>query len=315
MKAEEQDGGQGRARAISRLTIVRSLLRDWVTFLSIFFLVLLFICAAFAELIAPHDPFEVELTLRNMPPMTPALEGGFPHVLGTDPIGRDMLSRLIYGARISLIVGFSAALMGGSLGATLGIAAGYYRGRLDDFVMRMVDLQQAMPFLLLALIFLFILGPGLLNVVLVLGVVNWMLFARVARGMTLAYRETTFVDAARITGCSGPRIIFRHLLPNMLSPLLILLTLDVAGLILAETSLSFLGFGIQEPTPSWGLMVSGGRRYVSSAWWLVTLPGLAIFMTALSLNLLASSVRAVTDPVQRERWLALDPGGVQKEDR
>ena len=315
MQIEAQGGGQARARTISRLTVVRSLLRDWMTLLSITFLALLLISAVGAEFIAPFDPLDDNLRMRNRPPMTPAVEGNFPHVLGTDPIGRDMLSRLIYGARISLIVGFSAALISGMVGTLLGIVAGYYRGRLDDLIMRLVDLQMAMPFLLLALIFLFIMGSSLLNVVLVLGIVNWMLFARVARGMTLAYREATFIDAARVTGCTGARIILRHLLPNMLSPLLILGTLDVAGLILAETSLSFLGFGIQEPTPSWGLMVSGGRRYMSSAWWLVTLPGIAIFLTALSLNLLASSVRAVTDPVQRERWLALEPGDARKEDR
>ena len=315
VQSQEPEGGQPTGQAISRAAIVRSLLRDWMTLFAITFLTLLAIAAAGADFIAPFDPLDDNLRLRNMPPMTPAAEGGFPHVLGTDPLGRDMLSRLIFGARISMLVGFSAALISGAMGTTLGVLAGYYRGRLDDIIMRLVDLQMGIPFLLLALFALFILGPSLLNVILILAVVNWMIFARVARGMTLDHRETTFVDAARATGCSDMRIIVRHLLPNLASPLLILVTLEVAGLILAEASLSFLGFGIQPPTPSWGLMVSGGRRYVSSAWWLVTLPGLAIFLTALSLNLLASSLRAVTDPVQRERWLSFEPGRARERGR
>lgn len=316
MPNEAPEGGQARAETISRLAIVRSLLRDRITLLAITFLALIVIAAAGAELIAPYDPLDQNLRLRNKPPMTPAVEGNFfPHVLGTDPLGRDMLSRLIFGTRISLMVGFTSALASGTVGTFLGLIAGYYRGRIDDLIMRLVDLQMGIPFLLLALLILFALGPGFLNVILVLALVRWMVYARVARGMTLAYRETAFIDAARIAGCSDARIIFRHLLPNMTSPLLILGTLEVAALILGEAALSFLGFGIQPPDSSWGLMIAGGRQYISEAWWLVTVPGLAILLTALSLNLLASSVRAITDPVQRERWLALEPGRVREAGR
>ena len=305
---QEPEGGHPPGRAISRVAIVRSMLRDWTTLFAVTFLTLTAIAAVGAAFVAPHDPLDQNLRLRNMPPMTPAVEGGFPHVLGTDPLGRDMLSRLIFGSRVSLVVGFSGALISGTVGTILGVIAGYYRGRIDDLIMRLVDLQMGIPFLLLALLILFALGSGFLNVILVLALVRWMVYARVARGMVLGYRESAFVDAALMAGCSDVRIIVRHLMPNLVSPLLVLGTLEVAALILGEAALSFLGFGIQPPEPSWGLMISTGRKYISTAWWLVTVPGLAIFLTALSLNLLASSLRAITDPVQRERWLSLEPG-------
>jgi peptide/nickel transport system permease protein len=310
---EIAEGGQARPATVSRLAIAHSLLRDRVTFFAIAFLTLLVVAAVGAEFVAPHDPYEQNLRMRNLPPFTAsAEENGFPHVLGTDPLGRDVLSRLIYGARVSLLVGFSAMILSGILGTFLGILAGYHRGWVDDLIMRVVDVQMSFPFLLLALLVLFVLGPGFVNVILILALVRWMVFGRVARGMTLAYRETAFVDAARITGCSDARIIRRHLLPNLSSPLLILATLEVGALILGEAALSFLGFGIQPPSPSWGLMIASGRQYIASAWWLVTFPGLAILLTALSLNLLASSLRSVTDPVQRERWLTYTTGRAKK---
>lgn len=301
-------GGQARPETVSRLAIVRNLLRDKTTFFAISCLALILVAAIGADLVAPYDPLEQNLRLRNQPPMTPGVgDKSFPHILGTDPLGRDVLSRLIFGARVSLMVGFSSALVSGIVGTFLGIVAGYYRGWIDDLIMRLVDLQMGFPFLLLALVVLFTFGPGFLNVILVLALVRWMVYARVARGMTLAYRESAFVDAAKITGCSDTRIIFRHLLPNLISPLLILGTLEVAALILGEAALSFLGFGIQPPAPSWGTMISNGREYIASAWWLVTVPGLAILLTALSLNLLASSLRSISDPIHREQWLTGRP--------
>ena len=267
-------------------------------------LLLLLIAMLGAELVAPYDPLRQNLRLRNHPPGTPAaVEGGFPHILGTDELGRDLLSRLIYGARVSLAVGLSSALLSGTVGTLLGILAGYHGGRVDDLIMRFVDLQMSFPFLLLALLVLYALGSGFLNVILVLALVRWMVYARVARGLTLALRTSPFIDAARVTGNSDLRIIRRHLLPNLASPLVILFTLEIAALILGEAALSYLGFGIQKPEPSWGLMIEAGKSYVSSAWWLTTFPGLAIFLTALSLNLLAASLRSISDPVQRERWL------------
>lgn len=285
------------------MRLLRALVRDPITLTAGVFLVILLASALAAEWVAPHDPVRQQIVMRNRPPLTEARGQAFMHVLGTDELGRDVLSRLIHGGRVSIAVGIVGAGGAGLLGVFLGLLAGYYRGRVDDAVMRAVDVMAALPTLLIALFFLFVLGGGFWNVVIVLAVVRWRIFARMARGMALSLREQPFVQAARAIGARDTRIIARHLLPNMASPLLVLFTLEVAVLILAEAALSFLGFGIQPPDSSWGLMIARGREYLGSAWWLVTLPGLAIFCTTLSLNLVASWMRAVTDPVQRWRWL------------
>ena len=296
-----------RLPSTSRWLTVRALLRDPVTFFATLVLALILVSAAGAELVAPHDPLEQDLNLRNIPPMSYAkddndLSIGRPFILGTDPLGRDVLSRMIFGARVSLTVGLSSALVSGLIGTLLGIIAGFYRGAVDDLIMRLVDIQMSIPVLLLALLVLFALGPGFLNLVVVLAIVRWMAYARLARGQTLAFRNLPFIDAAVSIGSSNSRIIFRHILPNVASSLIILSTLEVATLILSEAGLSFLGFGIQLPQPSWGLMISGGRQYIATAWWNVAFPGLVIFLTTLSLNLLAASLRSINDPMQRERW-------------
>lgn len=293
-----------RIKTITRWAILRRLLRDKTTLFAILVLSLFVIAALAAPWIAPHDPLEQNLRMRNQPPLSAAIEeGAFLHLLGTDALGRDVFSRLIHGARVSLAVGVSSALISGVVGVTLGIIAGYFGGWVDDLIMRLVDLQMSFPFLLLALLVLFVLGSSFLNVIMVLALVRWMVYARVARGLTLSYRNSRFIDAARVTGNSDLRIITRHLVPNLASPIVILATLEIAALILGEAALSFLGFGIQPPEPSWGLMISSGREYISTAWWLTTFPGLAILLTALSLNLLVSALRSISDPVQRERWL------------
>lgn len=294
-----------RSTTASGLLIARALLRDTTTCFAVIVLALILMAAIGADVIAPHDPLEQNLRMRNMPPLTPSAgENLFPHIFGTDPLGRDIFSRIIFGARVSLTIGLSSALVSGLVGSLLGIIAGYYGGLVDDLIMRLVDIQMSIPVLLLALLVLFALGPGFLNLVIVLAIVRWMAYARLARGLTLTYRNTPFVDAAIALGSTDTRIIFRHLLPNVASPLVILGTLEVATVILSEAGLSFLGFGIQPPQPSWGLMISAGRQYVASAWWIVTFPGLAIFLITLSLNLFASTLRAISDPVQRERWLS-----------
>lgn len=296
-----------RRQGPSHWLTVRALLRDPVTFFSIFVLTLILISAVGAELVAPHDPLDQDLNRRNLDPMSYATDEndlpiGRPYILGTDPLGRDILSRMIFGARVSLTVGLSSALVSGLIGSLLGILAGFYRGAVDDLIMRLVDIQMSIPVLLLALLVLFALGPGFLNLVVVLAIVRWMAYARLARGQTLAFRSLPFIDAAIAIGSSNRRIILRHIVPNVASPLVILSTLEVATLILSEAGLSFLGFGIQLPQPSWGLMIAGGRQYITTAWWNITFPGLAIFLTTLSLNLLAASLRSITDPIQRERW-------------
>jgi len=291
---------QSRVRAVD---VMRGLWRDPILLGAGIFLILLVLAAIFADVIEPYDPTNQNLRLRNQPPMTPAEEGGFPHVLGTDPLGRDMLSRLLHAARISLAVGAAGVLVSATIGSALGAFAGFFRGRLEDLVMRVVDLQMSIPFLLIALIFLFVFGPGFGNVIIILAIARWPIYARVARSLTLSIREEAYVEAAEALGSKKLSNIRRHVLPNALAPLLVLSTLEVARLILAEATLSFLGLGVQPPDSSWGLMIGQGRDYLRSAAWNVYLPGIAIFLTALSINLVATGLRSLSDPVQRSQWL------------
>lgn len=303
-REKENDQEEVREASVTFRDYVRALVHDKVAFLSALFLILLAITAIGADVLAPYDPLEQNLRWRLRPPFSSSRDGeGFPHIFGTDELGRDMLSRLMFGARTSVSVGLSGTLISGLVGIIMGLLAGYYRGIFEDIVMRIVDGMLALPSLLIALFILFVLGAGFGNLILIFTLLRWMVYARMTRGLTLGYRDTTFVSAAKAIGCTDRRIMFRHLLPNMFSPLLVLITLEVAFLIIAEASLSFLGFGIQPPNPSWGSMIARGREYIRQAWWLVTLPGLAIFLTTLSLNLVANWFRTITDPAQRWRWL------------
>lgn len=303
---EPEPTGEERIGRITFYHYTRALVRDPVVLISVLFLLALLICATFAEWLMPHDPMQQNiLGGQRLPPWTEHTVRGETKffILGTDELGRDVFSRLIFGARVSVSVALVGVIFSGALGATLGLLAGFYRGRAEEIIMRAVDGFMAIPSLLIALFVLFIFGGGLLNLVLVFALVRWMVYARMTRGLVLGLRESPMVDAARAVGASDARIIFRHILPNIASPLIVLFTLELALLILAEAALSFLGFGIQPPEASWGRMISVGRGYIREAWWLVTLPGLAIFLTTLSLNLLANWLRTVTDPVQRWRWL------------
>jgi peptide/nickel transport system permease protein len=250
--------------------------------------------AVLLDILAPFDPYLIEMSMRNLPPGTPAIDGQGTHLLGTDPLGRDVLSRIMLGSQVSMSVGVASVLVSGALGVTLGLIAGYYRGWIDTFVMRLVDIQMSVPSLLIALLVLYILGPSFLNVVFVLAITRWMVYARVARGLVLSLRESLFVEAARSLGASDLRIIWKHLLPNVSAPLLVLGTLEFAVMLLTEASLSFLGLGIQAPDSSWGLMLAEGRTYLTSAWWLVTMPGFAILLTTLSVNIIATWMRQIT---------------------
>lgn len=252
--------------------------------------------AALADVIQPHDAFEMRLELRNQPPGTPSPDGGIPYLLGTDPLGRDVLSRLLHGARTSLAVGLASVAVSGTLGVTMGLIAGYYGGKVDEVISRVVDLQMSLPSLLVALFVLFVLGPSFTNVILVLALTRWMVYARVSRALALSLKEELFIEASQGLGASHTRIMFRHLLPNMLGSLLILSTLEMATMILTESSLSFLGLGIQPPDTSWGLMLADGRKYISSAWWLVTFPGLAILFSCLLLNGASRAIRRGIGP-------------------
>jgi peptide/nickel transport system permease protein len=293
-----------RSGGVTWADLLRALVDDKVVLIATCFIVLVIGSAIFAPFVAPHDPYTQSIRTRVKPPMTPAVqEGGVPYLLGTDTLGRDVLSRLIYGARISLMVGISTALISGTVGVSLGLLAGFYRGRVDDLIMRLVDLQMSLPGLLLALFVLFALGPSFVNLILVMVITRWMIYARITRGMMLSLRERPFVEAARALGCSDARLVLVHMLPNLFSPIIVLATLEIATMLLALAALDFLGLGIQPPESSWGLMMAQGREYLQTAWWLVTFPGLTIMLTALSFNVLATWVRVVTDPVSSWRWV------------
>jgi len=298
------DLGAGRSGGVTWGDLLRALVDDKVVLAAVCFILLVVGSATFASFVSPHDPYAQSIRTRMKPPMTPAAqEGAPPYILGTDQLGRDVLARLIYGARISLVVGVATALFSGTVGVTLGLIAGFYRGRVDDLIMRLVDLQMSLPGLLLALFVLYALGPGFQNLILVMIITRWMVYARITRGMMLSLRERPFVEAARALGCSDRRLILLHMLPNLCSPIIVLATLEVATMMLALAALDFLGMGIQPPESSWGLMLAQGRESITTAWWLVTFPGLAIMLTALSFNVLATWVRVVTDPVSSWRWV------------
>jgi ABC-type dipeptide/oligopeptide/nickel transport system permease subunit len=276
------------------------LMQDKVALAAATYLLILVVSAVFAPYIAPRDPTEQDLAHRLWPPVW-AEKGTPDHLLGTDQLGRDILSRMIYGSRISLIVGVSVVTVAGGVGTIVGLFAGFYGGRLDNVLMRLVDLQTAFPGLLVALVIITMVGPSVRNIIIVLSINGWMVYARMIRGTSMGMRNSLFVDAARCIGAGNRRIIFLHMLPNLASPLITLATLELARIILAEAVLSFLGMGIQPPASSWGLMINEGHAYITVAWWLVTFPGIAIALTVLSVNLVATWLRAISDPMQRQK--------------
>jgi peptide/nickel transport system permease protein len=248
-----------------------------------------------APQIAPWDPGRQMLIKRLRPPAWQA-RGLREHPLGTDHLGRDILSRILYGGRISLGVGLSAVTLSCLIGVTLGLLAGFHGGRTDAFIMRVVDVFLAIPYILLAMGVVFALGPSLLNVILVMAVTRWVQFARIVRADVLSIREREFVSGARARGNRSMRLLLRHVLPNALTPIIVVATLELAFMIIYESALSFLGLGVQPPTPTWGWMLSDGRNYVATAWWLATFPGLAIMLTVLAVNLLGDWLRDTLDP-------------------
>jgi peptide/nickel transport system permease protein len=249
----------------------------------------------FFPLVYTVDPIEQDLLARFTPPVWQ--EGGSTkHLLGTDNLGRDVLARMFHGSRVSLTVGFCAVILAEVVGIILGLIAGYYGGRLDHLIMRIADIFMAYPFMLLTISIIAVLGTSIFNLILVLGISDWVTYARTVRGSVLSLKEKEFVEASRAIGTSHPVIIVRHILPNVISPLVILGTLRVANIIIWESGLSYLGMGAPPPTPTWGRMLAEGRVYITEAWWLVTLPGLAIMLTILSINLLGDGLRDALDP-------------------
>ncbi len=294
---------RSRFRFLQNLrNLLSELCRDRIALLGLLIMVAVISMALFAEWLAPQDPTAVNIMQRLMPPAWDS-QGSTTYLLGTDQLGRDILSRIIYGSRVSLLIGLGVVLIAGSFGIFLGLISGFYGGRVDEILMRVTDIQTAFPGLLLAMTIITMIGPSVQNLIIVLSINGWMVYARITRGIMLSLRELPYMDAARVIGCRNRRIIFFHALPNLLSPLLTLSTLELARIILAEATLSFLGLGVQPPDASWGLMIADGHDYISRAWWLVTLPGLAIAITVFGVNLVASWLRVYSDPTQRVRQL------------
>ncbi len=258
-------------------------------------LLVVFGSAILADYLAPHEPNKQRLVARFKPPVW--APGGSPtYLLGTDNVGRDILSRIIHGSRISLVVGFAAVGVSMLIGVTLGLLSGFLGGRVDATIMALVDIMLAFPQLILAFAMVAVLGPGIGNIILVLGFTGWERYARVVRAEVLALREREFVQAARAIGVPTPKIIFGHIMPNTFSSVIVMATLQTAQAILAEAALSFLGLGTGRTYPSWGQMIALGRDYINIAWWLSTFPGLAILLTVLAINLIGDRIRDVLDP-------------------
>jgi peptide/nickel transport system permease protein len=276
-----------------RVVAARRRRRGWPPASVVFGVVVLLLVvftAVGADLIAPYGPNVQGLRERLQAPLL----GG--HLLGTDNLGRDILSRVMYGSRVSLLVGVSAATLAGSLGVLLGLVAGFLGGWWDVVFSRLADIQQAIPFLILAIAVAVILGPSLINVVLVLAVTTWVSYFRVVRAEVLSVRESLLIDAARVIGARQHRIVLRHVLPNVSASIIVIGSVMVANMIIFEASLSFLGLGVPPPTPTWGRMVFEGVQYVDSAWWLSFFPGVAIVLTVLAINLIGDWLREVLDP-------------------
>jgi peptide/nickel transport system permease protein len=307
----------------------RMLRRGRLGLVGLIILTIITLAAIFAPFVTRHDPKVGDLTVnRRCPAFTtcpvlggggntgqaqPSTIGGFTlpgagattsappkgsleYPLGTDANGRDVFTRIVYAARISLIVGVAAVLLGGLVGVVAGLVCGFYGGVVDAVIMRLADIQLAFPFILLAIAIVAVLGGSLLNVILVLGIGSWVPYARLVRGQVLSAKQQEYIIAARTIGARDPVILFRHLLPNVITPAIVIATFGIAAAIIGEATLSFLGVGIQPPEPTWGNMLADGRAYVASAWWLATFPGIAILITVLSINMIGDWVRDVLDP-------------------
>jgi peptide/nickel transport system permease protein len=285
-RAERAAGGSGRRRTL------------WFALGGLSFVLVLTAVAVAAPWLAPRDPLRQSLRSRLKPP-TLAGPDGRAYLLGTDHLGRDVLSRMIYGARVSLTVGLAAVAVGGLVGATLGLLAGFRGGWLDSLVMTLADAQLAFPFILLAIGIIAVLGPSFPTLIAVIGLSGWVSYARVLRGQVLSLRSREFVDAVHGLGGSMARILLRHIVPNVLSSLVVIATLELARAIVLEATLSFLGLGIQPPTPSWGGMVHEGREYLDSAWWISTFPGLVLMATSLVVSRTGDWLRDLLDPTLR----------------
>lgn len=276
----------------------RRFLRSWIAAAGLAIVATIVIVALVAPYATPFDPDAQDIMLRLKPPGTDTGDGV--HLLGTDALGRDVLSRLMVAARVSLLVGFASVVVSGAIGVTLGLVMGYDDKWLGRTLMALTDIQLAIPFLVLALAVVAVLGASLLNIILVLGATNWVQYARVVRAECLVLKNREFVQAARVLGASTFRILRRHLLPNVMSSIIVISSLQVAKMILLESSLSFLGLGVPASIPTWGVMISDGRNYLANAWWVAAIPGIAIFLTVIGINLVGDRLRDLLDPKLRQ---------------
>jgi peptide/nickel transport system permease protein len=287
--AEEAEQDAHRTPAVGR--------RFWRSHRAVFgsaFLLMICLCAIFAGAISPADPEAVSINHRLQPPL--GLRAGGLYMLGGDQHGRDILSRIIYGARISLLVGVAGVLLSGTLGVLLGLLAGYYGRKVDEAIMRLADIQLAMPTVLLAIALVGVMGPNLRNLILVLGITGWVIYTRTIRGVVLSLRESQFVEAANALGAGDRRILLRHILGNVWTPAVVIGSQQVGFMIILESALSFLGLGVQPPTPTWGGMIADGRGYLATAWHVTTLPGLVLMSTVLAVNFFGDGLRDILDP-------------------
>lgn len=267
-----------------------NLSRSWTGMLGFTIIVILLMLSIFGQWITPYDPMYAEFSKKLLPPLTDG------HLMGTDHLGRDILSRIIMGARVSVIIGLTTALVAGTIGTIIGIIAGFFRGWIDVVLMRIVDVTLSFPFILLVLVVNAVLGAGLKNIIISLAIGGWVIFARVIRSEVLALREKEFITACIATGVSRLEILIKHIVPNLFTPIIILASLQIGTYIIAEASISFLGFGVQPPTPAWGNMLNEGKDFIFSSWWLIMFPGISIVLTALGVNLFGDWLRDTLDP-------------------
>lgn len=294
---------QGMANSYRRKELRRafqSMMTSRWALVGMFILLIVTFVAIFGPWMAPFDPNRQNIMMRLLEPGQEGA-GDLTYWLGSDQLGRDVLSRLLYGARVSLLVGVAAIVVGGTIGTVAGLVSGYYGGWIDDVIMRLGDIQLAFPFILLAIMFLVVLGPGLVNIILVLGIGQWITYARIVRAQTLSLREKEYVEAARAMGDSTFSILFRTILPNIIAPLTVIASFNVAGVILSEAALSFLGLGVPPDVPTWGSMLSESRDHLlSNKWWMAVFPGLAIVFTVLAFNIIGDWLRDFLDPRLKE---------------
>lgn len=274
-------------------SIINKIIKNWLTLFAAVILLAALFAALGAPLISKYDPASANLRERLKPPL---IKG---HLLGTDTLGRDLLQRVIHGTRVSIAVGVTSVLIAGFFGTMVGLISGFYGGWTDRIIMRFVDMQLSFPFVVLALTIAAILGPSFQNIIITLAVSSWVIYIRLVRGEVLAIKEQQFIQAAYTLGLPDWRTMVLHILPNVLSPVIVLASLEVGRMIIAEAAISFLGFGVQPPTPAWGSMLSEGRDYMMTAWWLTVFPGSAIVMTTLSVNIVGDKLRDKLDPKLR----------------